>query len=293
VIKMPAAAAPGADEDSDAWRQKRKKPQEVSEAVERARHRRGEEERRMEEQRLAGCAEKLKRLNEKYRQANEVKAALQPPAAKEEAAAREAEASPAPPPAAGPAPSIPVSQSQEPIVEAPLPESEEKTERVEPSVEMEVEEEVHLPRQPSPPVQRPVADAPEPRSEGESPSVEAGPPMEESQVDGAAAPLRDYFSMEDDRGEPALFLKARRHSFSHLMPVGCCHPAVDEPHLPHLDAPGGEEVPVAPPQLEGEAAAAMRPSLTSGYSKQFQKSLPPRFLRQQVRKDFFQIYFES
>lgn len=63
-----------------------------------------------------------------------------------------------------------------------------------------------------------------------------------------------------------------------------CPPAVDEPHLslPHMDPPSGEEVPVAPPQLEGEAAAAMRPSLTSGYSKQFQKSLPPRFLRQQV-----------
>lgn len=40
---------------------------------------------------------------------------------------------------------------------------------------------------------------------------------------------------------------------------------------------------MAPPQLEGEAAAAMRPALSSGYSKQFQKSLPPRFLRQQVR----------
>lgn len=61
--------------------------------------------------------------------------------------------------------------------------------------------------------------------------------------------------------------------------------AADEPHLslPPMDTPSGEEVPVAPPQLEGEAAAAMRPSLSSGYSKQFQKSLPPRFLRQQVR----------
>lgn len=50
-----------------------------------------------------------------------------------------------------------------------------------------------------------------------------------------------------------------------------------------MDTASGEEVPVAPPQLEGEAAAAMRPALSSGYSKQFQKSLPPRFLRQQVR----------
>lgn len=65
--------------------------------------------------------------------------------------------------------------------------------------------------------------------------------------------------------------------------------AVDEPHLslPHMDTPGGIDVSGAPPQLEGEAAAAMRPSLTSGYSKQFQKSLPPRFLRQQVRTNAF------
>lgn len=60
--------------------------------------------------------------------------------------------------------------------------------------------------------------------------------------------------------------------------------AVDEPHLSlsHMDPPGSDEVSIAPPQLEGEAAAAMRPSVISGYSKQFQKSLPPRFLRQQV-----------
>lgn len=63
---------------------------------------------------------------------------------------------------------------------------------------------------------------------------------------------------------------------------------VDDPHLslPHMDSPSVEEVPMAPPQLEGEAAA-MRPSLTSSYSKQFQKSLPPRFLRQQVTVSTF------
>lgn len=59
----------------------------------------------------------------------------------------------------------------------------------------------------------------------------------------------------------------------------------DEPQLslPHIDTAASEEViVVSPPQLEGEAAVAMRPSLSSSYPKQFQKSLPPRFLRQQV-----------
>ncbi|XP_043555798.1 protein PRRC2C isoform X2 [Chiloscyllium plagiosum] len=51
----------------EAWRQRRKPSMsEVSAAVERARKRREEEERRMEEQRLAACAAKLKKLDEKY-----------------------------------------------------------------------------------------------------------------------------------------------------------------------------------------------------------------------------------
>lgn len=61
--------------------------------------------------------------------------------------------------------------------------------------------------------------------------------------------------------------------------------STDEPHLslPPVDTATNEEVVVvSPPQLEGEAAVAMRPSLSSNYPKQFQKSLPPRFLRQQV-----------
>lgn len=64
-----------------------------------------------------------------------------------------------------------------------------------------------------------------------------------------------------------------------------CFFFTDEPHLslPHIDTATNEEViVVSPPQLEGEAAVAMRPSISSNYPKQFQKSLPPRFLRQQV-----------
>ncbi|KAM7410300.1 hypothetical protein PAMA_001644 [Pampus argenteus] len=261
--KPAATPAPGADEDPEAWRQKRKKP-DISEAVERARRRREEEERRMEEQRLAACAEKLKRLNEKHRQATEGKSSPALTTSDETGAAHEEASSLTP--ASSPVPSIPVSQSQTPVMQAPLPDRvdrdremiEREKERVEPSVE----EETHLPRQPSPvpvpvPVQRPVAIAPEPQSEGESALAEVAPLVEDNQADRAAVPIRDYFNIEDSR--------------------------VDEPQLslPHMEPPSGEEVPAAPPQLEGEAAAAMRPSLTSGYSKQFQKSLPPRFLRQQ------------
>ncbi|XP_067172983.1 protein PRRC2A [Apteryx mantelli] len=59
---------PRAPEDEDeAWRQRRKQSSsEISAAVERARRRREEEERRMQEERRAACAEKLKRLDEKF-----------------------------------------------------------------------------------------------------------------------------------------------------------------------------------------------------------------------------------
>lgn len=214
TLRGSKSQAAAAEEDSEAWRQKRKKPAEISEAVERARRRREEEERRMEEQRLAACAEKLKRLNEKHRQTAEGKAASAQSTSDEAGVAHEEASSSTPAPVSSPAPSVPVSQSQGPIMEAPLPErverdgerSERERERVEPSVE----EEVHLPRQPSPPVQRPVTIAPEPQSLGESSLVEVSPLIEENQTDRPTMPIRDYFSMEDNRGRLSQrFLQAR------------------------------------------------------------------------------------
>ncbi|XP_039202273.1 protein PRRC2A [Crotalus tigris] len=62
----PLRPLPPEDED-EAWRQRRKQSStEISAAVERARRRREEEERRMQEERRAACAEKLKRLDEKF-----------------------------------------------------------------------------------------------------------------------------------------------------------------------------------------------------------------------------------
>lgn len=197
--KAQAAGAPGAEEDSEAWRQKRKKSSEISEAVERARRRREEEERRMEEQRLAACAEKLKRLNEKHRQANEGKPSPAQTTNDEAGAPRE-EASLSTPPVSSPAPSVPISQSQATVMQTSLPERGER-DRAEPNAE----EEVHLPRQPTPPVQRPVALAPEqPQGEGETSLAEVGPIMDENQTDRTLVPIRDYFNMEDNRGKLTL-----------------------------------------------------------------------------------------
>lgn len=156
----------------------------------------------MEEQRLAACAEKLKRLNEKHRQAAESKpgaaqASDDNAAALEDAPSTPALASsPTPPPA-------PLSQSPATSVEVPPPErAEQEPERAE-RVEQSPEEEVHLARQPSPPLQRPAATLapPEPQGLSDGSLAEVGPLVEENQTDGTTVPMRDYFNMEDNRGK--------------------------------------------------------------------------------------------
>ncbi|XP_062829648.1 protein PRRC2A isoform X2 [Anolis carolinensis] len=91
----PLRPPPQEDED-EAWRQRRKQSSsEISAAVERARRRREEEERRMQEERRAACAEKLKRLDEKF---GALDKRLKPEPPKEP---------PAPPPAPTPVPPNP------------------------------------------------------------------------------------------------------------------------------------------------------------------------------------------
>lgn len=206
VGKAQAAVGPGAEEDSDAWRQKRKKSSEISEAVERARRRREEEERRMEEQRLAACAEKLKRLNEKHRQAEGKPSSAQ--TSNDEAGAPLEETSlSAPAPVSSPAPTVPVSQSQATVIQTSLPEradrDRERIERERERAEPNAEEEVHLPRQPTPPVQRPVIPE-QPQGEEEASLAEVDPIIDENQTDRTSVPIRDYFTMEGSRGKLTL-----------------------------------------------------------------------------------------
>lgn len=208
--------ATGAEDDSEAWRQKRKKPIEVSEAVERARRRREEEERRMEEQRLAACAEKLKRLNEKHRQTTEGKTGSTQTTNDEAGVGYEEAPSLAPAPVSNPPPPVPVSQSQVPVKQMPLPERvnrdgerlEGECKRIEQNVE---EEEDHLRRRPTPTAQRPVTLALEPQSEGETTLVEVDPLLEEEETDRTTVPIRDYFIMEDNRGGLLLWFILLRH----------------------------------------------------------------------------------
>ncbi|XP_050775646.1 protein PRRC2A [Gopherus flavomarginatus] len=91
----PALSPPAPEDEDEAWRQRRKQSSsEISAAVERARRRRAEEERRMQEERRAACAEKLKRLDEKFG-APDKRLKAEPP--------KEAPAPPPPPPTPAPA----------------------------------------------------------------------------------------------------------------------------------------------------------------------------------------------
>ncbi|XP_063147327.1 protein PRRC2A [Candoia aspera] len=107
----PLRPLPPEDED-EAWRQRRKQSSsEISAAVERARRRREEEERRMQEERRAACAEKLKRLDEKFG-APDKRLKPEPP--------KEAPAPPPPPAPALPnplaAPGSPEEKKEEPVL---------------------------------------------------------------------------------------------------------------------------------------------------------------------------------
>ncbi|XP_035379832.1 protein PRRC2C isoform X1 [Electrophorus electricus] len=233
MAKQPSVPPAAGEDDAEAWRQKRKKQSELSEAVERARRRREEEERRMEEQRLAACAEKLKRLNEKLRPATETAKPATPTHESEDA-----ETLPNPPAETPPSQAPPLPQPLPPLP-VPSPHS-----MPEPSVE---EEPQFVPRQPSPPTHRTA-----PELQGAEVEVVV---TQEVQVERQS--VRDYFSTEECRAEESQLTLPR---LDHAVSEDTTHPQLDN---------------------EGEAGTTARPALTSGYSKQFQKSLPPRFLRQQ------------
>ncbi|XP_021115775.1 protein PRRC2A isoform X3 [Heterocephalus glaber] len=217
----PPSKPPAPEDEDEAWRQRRKQSSsEISLAVERARRRREEEERRMQEERRAACAEKLKRLDEKFG-----------------APDKRLKAEPAAPPAAAAAAAVPSSTPP------PAPPKELPTL---PAPALAPEKEPEEPAQPPPAQATPspgVAPAPTPVSSGGTTSNTSSGGVEASPV---------------------------------------------EPQLPSKGPEPPEEVPPpttppAPkvePKSDGIGPARQPPSQGLGYPK-YQKSLPPRFQRQQ------------
>ncbi|XP_058288317.1 protein PRRC2A isoform X2 [Hylobates moloch] len=191
-----------------------------SASVERARRRREEEERRMQEERRAACAEKLKRLDEKFG-----------------APDKRLKAEPAAPPAAPSTPAPP------------------------PAVPKE------LPAPPAPP----PASAPTPEKEPEEPAQ--APPAQSTPTPGVAA-------------APTLVSGGGSTSSTSS---GSFEASPVEPQLPSKEGPEPPEevppptTPPAPkvePKGDGIGPTRQPPSQGLGYPK-YQKSLPPRFQRQQ------------
>ncbi|XP_011378185.1 protein PRRC2A isoform X2 [Pteropus medius] len=211
---------PAPEDEDEAWRQRRKQSSsEISLAVERARRRREEEERRMQEERRAACAEKLKRLDEKFG-----------------APDKRLKAEPTAPPAVPPSPA--------PLLTVPK----------------------ELPAPPAPP----LAPAPTPEKEPEEPTQ--APPAQSTPTPGVAP-------------SPALVSGGGSTSST----SSGSFETSPEPQLPSKEGPEpSEEVPspATPPALkvepkgDGVGPTRQPPSQGLGYPK-YQKSLPPRFQRQQ------------
>ncbi|ELK23375.1 Protein PRRC2A [Myotis davidii] len=217
----PPCKPPAPEDEDEAWRQRRKQSSsEISLAVERARRRREEEERRMQEERRAACAEKLKRLDEKFG-----------------APDKRLKAEPAAPPAAPPAPAPP------PAVPKELP----------------------TPSAPSP------APAPTPEKALEEPAP--APPAQATPTPGVApSPV-----LVSGGGSTS---STSSGSFE-ASPVESQLPSKEVPEPPEeVPSPATPPAPKVEPKGDGVGPTRQPPSQGLGYPK-YQKSLPPRFQRQQ------------
>ncbi|ERE88844.1 protein PRRC2A-like protein [Cricetulus griseus] len=220
----PPCKPPAPEDEDEAWRQRRKQSSsEISLAVERARRRREEEERRMQEERRAACAEKLKRLDEKF-------------GAPDKRLKAEPAAPPVNTPAPAPPPAVPKELPAPSLPPAPAP-----------APEKEPEEPAQAP---------PVQSTP-------SPGVVPAPTLASG---GGTASSTSSGSLEGSPGMEEV-----------------------EPQLPSKEGPEpAEEVPPpttspAPkvePKGDGVGPTRQPPNQGLGYPK-YQKSLPPRFQRQQ------------
>ncbi|KAG9483210.1 protein PRRC2C isoform X2 [Eleutherodactylus coqui] len=245
----PLQSRPSEDE---IWKQRRRQQAEVSAAVERARKRREEEERRMDEQRKAACAEKLKRLNEKFAVATAVTLPEKPACEKTLEEKPITEQTPQEPP---------VLQEEEDGTDHEQLPKEEEPERTETSTQHEEIEDLV-----------PQADT-EPPEESEIAIVLEDKPSEI--VVAEEPPFARKNSISSDRANtpPAI-------------PIQLPTPVLQPPSVPSPvsnlpPSPSPASGPVMPHESESESGTQTRPPLSSGYSKQFQKSLPPRFQRQQ------------
>ncbi|XP_023109518.2 protein PRRC2A isoform X2 [Felis catus] len=217
----PPCKPPAPEDEDEAWRQRRKQSSsEISLAVERARRRREEEERRMQEERRAACAEKLKRLDEKF-------------GAPDKRLKAEPAVPPSAPPAPAPPPAVPKELSAPPVpppAPAPTPEKE-----------------------PEEPAQAPPAQSTPTTGVAPAPTLVSGGGSTSSTSSGSfeASPVEPQLSSKEGSEQPE-----------------------------EVPSPATTPAPKVEPKGDGVGPSRQPPSQGLGYPK-YQKSLPPRFQRQQ------------
>ncbi|XP_068397345.1 protein PRRC2C isoform X10 [Eschrichtius robustus] len=245
------------DED-EIWKQRRRQQSELSAAVERARKRREEEERRMEEQRKAACAEKLKRLDEKLGIVDK-----QP--------------------------------SPEEIREREREKEREKEREREKELEKEQEREREKEREKERERQQEKEKELEREQEKQREMEKERKQEKEKELERQQEKEKELQKMKEQEKECELEKKEREkveekieHKEPTLEPMvekpeseNSCNKE-DDPVFSRQDSNRSEkETTQAAHETEPESGSQPRPAILSGYFKQFQKSLPPRFQRQQ------------
>ncbi|XP_026942138.1 protein PRRC2C isoform X12 [Sagmatias obliquidens] len=245
------------DED-EIWKQRRRQQSELSAAVERARKRREEEERRMEEQRKAACAEKLKRLDEKLGIVDK-----QP--------------------------------SPEEIREREREKEREKEREREKELEKEQEWEREKEREKERERQQEKEKELEREQEIQREMEKERKQKKEKELERQQEKEKELQKMKEQEKECELEKKEREkveEKIEHKEPT--LEPMVEKPESENScnkeDDPvfsrqdnnrSEKETTQAAHETEPESGSQPRPAILSGYFKQFQKSLPPRFQRQQ------------
>ncbi|CAI5776307.1 Proline rich coiled-coil 2C [Podarcis lilfordi] len=219
----PFPPRPTPDED-EIWKQRRRQQAEVSAAVERARKRREEEERRMEEQRKAACAEKLKRLNEKFG------CVTKPP-------------------------------REDPLKEKEKEKEKEKDTDKEREKVSEKEKDTVIEKE---------------REEKENQEREKEAEKEREKVEREEAEEKPKAEVSEPQEPitPSVTVEKPQESESSSKEERVCQAISTTQESNHSERESSHE-------SETDSGAQPRPAISSGYSKQFQKSLPPRFQRQQ------------
>lgn len=245
------------DED-EIWKQRRRQQSELSAAVERARKRREEEERRMEEQRKAACAEKLKRLDEKLGIVDK-----QP--------------------------------SPEEIREREREKEREKEREREKELEKEQEREQEKEREKERERQQEKEKELEREQEKQREMEKERKQEKEKELERQQEKEKELQKTKEQEKECELEKRDREkvdEKTEHKEPTS--EPMVekpesenscnkeDDPVFTRQDSNRSEkETTQVAHEPEPESGSQPRPAVLSGYFKQFQKSLPPRFQRQQ------------